>query len=782
MRRAAGIAGRALGLDALLATAFALVIAWPFLDPSRLVAGFDTIAYTVPNQAVAFEAFTRGDLPSWNPFVFAGTPHLANPQVGGFYLPKLPFAWLDSPHRAVLLITALHLVWLALGMVVLLGGALKLRRPAPLLGAVTMTGSGVVLAQSLHFEQILTIAWAPWVLAAVESIVAGRLRPRRGAALLGIAVSQLLLAGHQQPAYYVLVLAGVWSGARLIEVRRPRLALPLVSGVTLGVALAAVQLLPTLHLLGRSVRQAGLTLASLEVPGQILVPRRVGAALLGDPFAASAVAATGGIEASAYVGVVAMTLAAAGVAAGVRGQQRRLFTVVVALAAVVACVLAAGPRTIAYRAAFKLVPGFDLVRAPARWVLVTDLALAVLAALAVDAAARRRLDRRTTAAAATVLAVFFLVLALGPFDGPSGAAGRWWILGSVAALAITAAAGSTKGQLGGIALTALVVVASVELGVAAAHSAPSDTSVPAARAELGEGDAAAFLQARPERALAIGAELLGNPDYLGDTLRPNINATARVRTLDGYDGGPALTETWTDAMAALTTERFNPDLTLRAQLQAPIDPELLARFGVRWILVDAGVFPPEVLIPDWDGPVIREGTLHVWENPAYEGEAFVYTSAQRTEREPGPQIKALGERLRTTALLSGEAADSLGCAGNPPRSRAELSRPRPDRIVVSTAGDQQCPSVLVVAEQWDDGWEATVDGERAAVVRADGAFLGIPLAPGSHRVQLSYRVPELRLGALITTLAAFAILALLVWPPRRSPRERVAAGPADAPE
>lgn len=776
----ASVARRALGIDALLAVGFALIVAWPFLDPSRLVAGFDTIAYTVPNQAVAFEAFTRGDLPSWNPFVFAGTPHLANPQVGAFYLPKLPFAWLSDPHRAVLLITALHLAWLAVGMVVLLGGAMRLRRPAPLLGAVVMTGSGVALAQSLHFEQILTIAWAPWVLAAVEATVAGHVRPRRGAALLAIAVSQLLLAGHQQPAYYVLILAGVWALARLVEAGTVRLAASLAGGVVLGTALAAVQLLPTLHLVGRSVRQGGLTLASLNVPGQVLLPSQIGAVLLGDPFAASSIAATGGIEASAYVGVVAVTLAAVGVAFGILGRQRALLTAVLAVSALVACVLAAGPRTIVYRAAFALVPGFDLVRAPARWVLITDLALAVLAALALDAAARRRLDRRMIAVASAAMVLFFLVLVLAPFDDPRGAAGRWWILGSLLALGAAAVAGTAKVRVGGLAIAALVVVASSELVAAAIHSAPSDTSVPSAQAELGEGGAVAFLQARPERALAIGAELLGNADYLGDTLRPNINATAEVRTLDGYDGGPALTATWTDAMAALTAERFNPDLTLRAQVQTPVDAELLARFGVRWVLLDAAVFPPETFVPGWEGPVVNEGTLHVWENPVYDGEAFTYTSAAGARGEVGPQIKALGEQLRTTAILSGRAADQLDCDEEQPRARAKVSRPRSDRIVVGSAGHDQCRSVLVVPEQWDDGWTAIVDGKKAAVTRADGAFLGIPLSPGTHHVELTYRVPRLRQGAVLTALAALVVLALMAWPVKRRTGDTAAAPPPDA--
>src|SRR6478735_2549266 len=80
------------------------VVAWPLLRPSRVVEGFDTYAYSAPNEAVSFRSLLAGHLPQWNPTLFGGVPHLANPQVGLFNPLKLPFVAFD-PWRAVLLIT-----------------------------------------------------------------------------------------------------------------------------------------------------------------------------------------------------------------------------------------------------------------------------------------------------------------------------------------------------------------------------------------------------------------------------------------------------------------------------------------------------------------------------------------------------------------------------------------------------------------------------------------------------------------------------------------------------
>ncbi len=72
-------------------------------------------------------------------------------------------------------------------------------------------------------------------------------------------------------------------------------------------------------------------------------------------------------------------------------------------------------------------------------------------------------------------------------------------------------------------------------------------------------------------------------------------------SIDGYDGGVQITERWADAL-----RRFQPDppieLPLRNSLTLPIEPEPLARLGVRYILLD-NKRPPDVFIPGWDGPL-----------------------------------------------------------------------------------------------------------------------------------------------------------------------------------
>jgi hypothetical protein len=62
------------------------------------------------------------------------------------------------------------------------------------------------------------------------------------------------------------------------------------------------------------------------------------------------------------------------------------------------------------------------------------------------------------------------------------------------------------------------------------------------------------------------------------------------------------------------------------------------------------------------------------------------------------------------------------------------------------------PGRLVVAETWDPGWRATLDGRTVAVEPFGGILLGVPVGAGSGRVELRYHpvgfVPGMVLSAL----------------------------------
>jgi uncharacterized membrane protein YfhO len=69
------------------------------------------------------------------------------------------------------------------------------------------------------------------------------------------------------------------------------------------------------------------------------------------------------------------------------------------------------------------------------------------------------------------------------------------------------------------------------------------------------------------------------------------------------------------------------------------------------------------------------------------------------------------------------------------------------------------PGLLVVAEGYDAGWSAALDGRPARVVRVNHDQLGVALPEGPHRVTLRYRPRGFTAGLLLLG-AGLVLLAL----------------------
>lgn len=77
------------------------------------------------------------------------------------------------------------------------------------------------------------------------------------------------------------------------------------------------------------------------------------------------------------------------------------------------------------------------------------------------------------------------------------------------------------------------------------------------------------------------------------------------------------------------------------------------------------------------------------------------------------------------------------------------------------------PSLLVLREMWDAGWQATVGGAPAPVLRVNGLLRGVRVPAGQSTVTLVYR-PRLPLALLALAAAALSLyVAVLLWVRRR---------------
>jgi hypothetical protein len=355
--------------------ALTLAFFWKIALTNRVLAGLDVFAYFYPYRDFVGSVLRSGQLPLWNPYLFMGAPLLANSQAAVLYPLNWLLIWLSAPKQIAWSIV-LH-IWLAGAGTYLFGRkAMRLSPLASFAAATVFAFGGFLDAQAEHVNQLDASAWLPWLLLCMNGTQNWERRSWLPLLSGGAVVGLILLAGHTQAAYIVLFGAALYALFQALGGSRGfngQAALKGLAALALmaapGGALAAGQLWPTLELSGLSVRSGGLPYneaASFSLKPGLIFKAFLPPLLWDPPFS----------EYIAYVGVVGLVLAAIGAWAALRRKAPGRPALLLAISGVF---LAFGAYNPIYYLLYKLVPGFDLFRVPARWLLLYSFGLALVA-------------------------------------------------------------------------------------------------------------------------------------------------------------------------------------------------------------------------------------------------------------------------------------------------------------------------------------------------------------------------------------------------------------------
>lgn len=640
------------------------------------------------------QLFASGRLPLWAGTILSGYPFAANPLSGMWY----PFGWpalvLPLP-LAFNLLVGLHLSWGALGLYLLLRRCGLQRGPA-LFGGLAFGLLPKLYAHygAGHLTLLYAVPWTPWLLLAAQHGEQNR-RWQRGL-LSGLVLAVIFLADVRWAAYAgALYLA--WSLRRSWPRRHAgssreafgRLVSNLAAPLLLAAVLAAVLWLPMLEYTRLSTRAQMTPQETFEFS---LAP----AGLLGlfyPPLDG------GAHETTLYPGAVVLLLGLLGTLAWRKIPAVRFWT----LTGLAALVFSLG----VYLPGFELLarlPLVGLLRVPPRALFLLGLALAVLAAYALDSwplFMQTPPARRARLLVVGLLGFGLLVSALvvlvvrpeqpGPFI--------WGAL-ALGAAGLLLLAGLRAGSQPAFLLAGALLLLALDSGLSgqAMLSYRSTEAVQAPDAALGE-----FLAGQPGRfrTYSPGFSLLQHNAY-----------THRIETADGVD--PLQLRAYTDFMqsaSGVPNQGYSVTLPpladgLESNRAYSPDPALLGLLNVRYLLAD---FPLPAL-PDLQLLGDVEGT-RVYENLASRPHARV---------ESGP------ENWQAAAILEDN----------------------PNRIVLEATG----PGELVLAENMYPGWQVTVDGSPAEAYAAYDLLRAVALPPGLHRVEWRYQPASLYLGAAVSGL------------------------------
>ncbi len=724
--------------------------------------GGDLVSFLFPTYRFAAASIRDGGFPLWNPYLYLGAPHMGDIQAGFLYPPNLLLFLLkpEFPYAALQNLSIAHVWFAGAGMYLLLARRLRVRRVAALAGALAFMFSDVFIVHFGNLNLNAVASWLPWVFwAYLTGLAAQEEHPTplkwKWAGLVGVLLAISTLAGHIQATVFIVLALGVYTALDVWlrrehpePIRRAISSLIYLTAclVLMGL-LTAPLLLPTLQLTAYTARAgwnytqaAGYSLSPAQWIGW-LIPGFFGR---GPQFHWGAWPR---VEVG-YAGVLTLILAGLGLALR---RQRRMW--VWAGLAGVSFVLALGIYAIPH-GWLTLLPGFGQLRAPARLVLLTDFALAALAALGLDAALRpltgparaafEKVWRGVAYAAGAVLTVgvplAYLALLLTQDSDPTIT-----LHVSIAVIAVVSFAGLLLASLLWLAARRGDWARTTTLGWLAAGLILVDLASLGAYQDLGDRDPSLSFE-QP----AIAGYLHSQPDSL-----------FRIDTRTGIDS------LWQPDTALLyglqdVSGVANPlalaDVTRYWENMGSRSSRLYDLLNVRYVIAKKDV------VLDWDKfALVFDGdtNLNVYENHRALPRAFVVgqTRADVSHEAAWAAIHAADFDPATTAVVEGPAAG--GGHGAVAASSGAASR-----LTFTVNADG--PVVLVVSQVWYPGWQVRVDGEaRGAPLRIDYIFQGIALEAGSHTVELSFAPPLWTLGWAVAGVTMVALLIAAVVLARR---------------
>lgn len=240
----------------LLVLIAAVLIYGIILLPGTTFAGMDFLNLNYPRVVLTGHSWAAGRIPLWNWFEWGGVPLLAALQGAVFYPPTWFSLLLPMPYGLQVFVFC-HLLAAGIGAARLAHKVLRLSPPATAFVAITYMGNAFFVGRIEQFQIIAANCLLPWLMLAMYS---GVFR-RRGYALLAVVWAMNLLAGHPQFAALNLLGSTAFVGLALLTQPRRRYPCRLTSlkllfrpllrvglSITLGTALAAIQLLPTWEL------------------------------------------------------------------------------------------------------------------------------------------------------------------------------------------------------------------------------------------------------------------------------------------------------------------------------------------------------------------------------------------------------------------------------------------------------------------------------------------------------------------------------------------------------
>jgi hypothetical protein len=741
----------------------------------------------------------------WTPLLLTGFPVLADPQVQFFY----PLAWLAKhiPLGADLAVNFNLFIILAFVLAAYFAFLLARRLTgsfyAGMLAGLSYGFSGYFISELKHVQILHTALWLPLLLLLIEAsksqLQGVCARPKEDsdwkplcvqffAVLLcfGLVVACMIFAGHPQTALYLLVTAlsyVIFLAVSLPDTKiRVLFLLSFLLALASGIAISAVQLLPSMELSALSGRSAftfrDFVIGQVE-PMQVVgfvIPYVMGGyyGTLGNiPFSEQ-----GPPPGLLFVGFAPLLLALYG-AINNKDERKRIWFFVVL--AIFAFILSLGALTPLSRLIY-VVPFFGSFRGLYRVLILVTFSVSMLAAFGLaqlekDFTGETPLKQSLEPGKLGRSKHFYLLLYLSLccFSYP-------FLLGSLPLLLFFIKINRLqflyrlKSALRQkfLLLAAVVALCSYAFNAEWSKASPlaSDFKTPQIAMSYRSESAKSNSRIFTIRGLEGDRE----------QLPPNLSRLWGVASATGYE--PLVSRRYSSLLGISEGGFLQPPWRIKGANRA------FDITCVKYIFAPWG---------DFSKFAFDDAAKKKWKLKEAAGKTLVYENSEVLPRfYLVPQAKSYAPEAVRLAIITGQLPDGTafdpkamvliddhrdrGVATSEPKKivpKVEESLPSavegPGLITRSDLGDERLlfeismakSGYFVLADMFYPGWQATVDGKPTEILPANYVQRAVFLGPGSHAVVFKYSPEPLARGKIIFVMAAFlwaVILAIgVVW-------------------
>lgn len=732
-----------------------IVIQQPGLNYAEIaLTDLSTLYYPLINYG--FSELVSGSLPHWNPFQAAGVSLLADPSIGFFY----PLYWLllfVPAGIAIDIDLVFHLTVAATSMTLLC------RHFAMHWGACIL--AGLIYAyqggMSINFGYPSTLAFVAWIPLIYLFIARVFDSPTiESMAPLALVLGVSLLGGSVQHAYFtILSLIPFLLSLSWIQHQRPGggqwasiLSMLLLAGL-LGAGLASVRLIPAIDFMSQTWRPGATNLMSEMGIGNNTREALLEGMLTPEP----ATTFWSDLYRRVYVGTLPLALALI----GLLGWKQRWISLAIAAGGIAAAWYSLGPSGALYPIVFELPLG-AWFRGPDRAFILAGFAVAFLSGagfhyLLENSATLPGRKRSIVVSRALPIAAITLILCL-----------QWWFGSSRGhTLAISYAV------VGAALFCILWVTHSRRWVLLATLSLIGVVFFDLSHAQPQTGMRPAQLKEHFSRNNWLYEWIREHQEYARTHIWSPLSFTDQLRLFSDTGKAGSTHGIWQDSDYAVSGARYEKySAKLGASpMMGPVgyrpyhlnsdNYSYFNLMGDRFAVFQKGqeeTFVDPEILQRWHKRIEREDIVVYENSDALPRSLIVYDVDIETDAEQ--LLDKLGSlNLRTQALVEEMPSSSLAsfhgrdlAKGN---TRIESYSAHRVELVVKTSR----AGFLVLTDQFNKNWKATIDGAPTVIYRANYLFRGVFVNAGTHKVVFVYDTSRFRIAA---ALSLFTLLVLLI--------------------